>query len=102
MSVCLFVCCFFDILIEVIVPHERCTNNNDTSETIFTSWKIEGMCSTSLNLSAFYTGLLPGHLFTSGEMAEGRTKISSALNRLALEIPLDLYHVVSTDIIEHT
>ena len=48
------------------------------------------------------TGLLPGHLFSSGEMAGGRSKISSALNRLALEIPLDLYCVVFTNIIEHT
>ena len=30
------------------------------------------------------------HLFSSGEMAGGRSKFSSALNRLALEIPLDL------------
>ena len=50
----------------------------------------------------YYTGLLPGHLFSSGEMAGGRSKISSALNRLALEIPLDLYCVVFTNIIEHT
>ena len=48
------------------------------------------------------TGLLPGHLFSSGETAGGRSKISSALNRLALEIPLDLYCVVYTNIIEHT
>ena len=48
------------------------------------------------------TGLLPGHLFSSGEMAGGRSKISSALNRLALEIPLNLYCVVFTNIIEHT
>ena len=48
------------------------------------------------------TGLLPGHLFSSGEMAGGRSKVSSALNRLALEIPLDLYCVVFTNIIEHT
>ena len=48
------------------------------------------------------TGLLPGHLFSSGEIAGGRSKISSALNRLALEIPLDLYCVVFTNIIEHT
>ena len=48
------------------------------------------------------TGLLPGHLFSSGEMAGGRSKISSALNSLALEIPLDLYCVVFTKIIEHT
>ena len=48
------------------------------------------------------TGLLPGHLFSSGEMTGGRSKISSALNRLALEIPLDLYCVVFTNIIEHT
>ena len=46
--------------------------------------------------------LLLGHLFSSGEMAGGRSKISSALNRLALEIPLDLYCVVFTNIIEHT
>ena len=50
----------------------------------------------------FNTGLLPGHLFSWGEMAGGRSKISSALNRLALEIPLDLYCVVFTNIIEHT
>ena len=43
-----------------------------------------------------------GHLFSSGEMAGGRSKISSALNRLALEIPLDLYCVVFTNLIEHT
>ena len=48
------------------------------------------------------TGLLPGHLFSSGEMAGGRSKISSALNRLALEIPLDLYCMVFTNIKEHT
>ena len=48
------------------------------------------------------TGLLPGHLYSSREMAEGRSKISSALNRLALEIPLDLYCVIFTNIIEHT
>ena len=48
------------------------------------------------------TGLIPGHLFSSGEMAGGRSKISSALNRLALEIPPDLYWVVFTNIIEHT
>ena len=53
-------------------------------------------------LKLFYTGLLPGHLFSSGEMAGGKSKISSALNRLALEIPLDLYCVVFTNIIEHT
>ena len=48
------------------------------------------------------TGLLPGHLFSSGEMAGCRSKISSALNRLALEIPFDLFCVVFTNIIEHT
>ena len=48
------------------------------------------------------TGLLSGHLFSSGEMAGGKSKISSALNRLALEIPLDLYCVGFTNIIEHT
>ena len=48
------------------------------------------------------TWLLPGHLFSSGKMAGGRSKISSALNRLALEIPLDLYWEVFTNIIEHT
>ena len=35
-------------------------------------------------------------------MAGGRSKISSALDRLALEIPLDFYCVVFTNIIEHT
>ena len=58
------------------------------------NWKFQ--------LTASFTGLLPGHLFSSGEMAGGRSKISSALNRLALEIPLDLYCVVFTNIIEHT
>ena len=52
---------------------------------------------------ASHTGLLPGRLFSSGEMAGGGSKISSVLNyRLALEIPLDLYCVVFTNIIEHT
>ena len=59
-------------------------------------------CWHDLRMSALNTGLLPGHLFSSGEMAGGRSKISSALNRLALEIPLDLYCVVFTNIIEHT
>ena len=54
------------------------------------------------SLGSLRTGLLPGHLFSSGEMAGDRSKISSALNRLALEIPLDLYCVVFTNIIEHT
>ena len=48
------------------------------------------------------TGLLPRQLFSWGEMAGGKSKISSALNRLALETPLDLYCVVLTNIIEHT
>ena len=56
----------------------------------------------SVGIVLSITGLLPGHLFSSGEMAEGRSNISSALNRLALEIPLDLYCVVFTNIIEHT
>ena len=53
-------------------------------------------------VSEEHTGLLPGHLFSSGEMAGGRSNISSALNRLALEIPLDFYCVVFTTIIKHT
>ena len=57
---------------------------------------------THLSSNRVTTGLLPGHLFSSGEMAGARSKISSALNRLALEIPLDLYCVVFTNIIEHT
>ena len=60
-------------------------------------------CSNNNNTIMIHlTGLLPGHLFSSEEMAGGRSKISSALNRLALEIPLDLYCVVFTNIIEHT
>ena len=35
-------------------------------------------------------------------MAGGRSKILRALNRLALEVSLDLYCVVFTNIIEHT
>ena len=64
--------------------------------------KIYSVLDWARHQSNYYTGLLPGHLFSSGEMAGGRSKISSALNRLALEIPLDLYCVVFTNIIEHT
>ena len=63
-------------------------------------WAI--FCDTSSEGRERGTGLLPGHLFSSGEMAGGRSKISSAPYRLALEIPLDLYCVVFTNIIEHT
>ena len=70
--------------------------------TYFTRYTLIDNDMLSYSLSTTNTGLLPGLLFSSGEMAGGRSKILSALNRLALEIPLDLYCVVFTNIIEHT
>ena len=51
---------------------------------------------------ALAQGYYPDIYSAQEKWQEVGQKISSALNRLALEIPLDLYCVVCTNIIEHT
>ena len=79
---------------------KRCVKSEGKKLHIKIIYATSTFCSCGFCL--FVTGLLPGHLFSSKEMAEGRSKISSALHRLALEIPLDLYCVIFTNIIERT